>query len=66
MITTKQPGKAIEAAAISDPYADGPTFPGGTNAIGYRIAFVLYVVCFLLTLTAGLVNFLGTFFKNWR
>ncbi len=40
------------------------TFPGGEDAPGYRWAFRAYTVLFLLTLCAGLANFvLPKFFR---
>ena len=40
------------------------TFPGGEEAPGYRWAFRVYTVLFLLTLCAGLANFvLPKFFR---
>jgi hypothetical protein len=41
----------------------GPTYPGGEDAPGYRIAFQAWMLLFLLTICAGLVNFLGSFLK---
>lgn len=38
-------------------------YPGGRQAVGYRWAFNAYVVLFLLTVIAGLVNYLGTWLK---
>ncbi len=39
------------------PPAPTMTFPGGDDAPGYRWAFRVFSVLFLLTLCAGLANF---------
>ena len=39
-------------------------YPGGENAWGYKVAFQVWMAMFLLTLCAGLANFLGSYFKG--
>ena len=38
-------------------------FPGGEDNPGYRWAFHVYGALFLLTLSMGLLNFLGSYLK---
>lgn len=39
---------------------DGPYYPGGEDARGYRIAFQLWLVVFLVVLCFGLANFIAS------
>ena len=41
----------------------GPHYPGGENNPVYRWAFNAYAALFLLTLSLGLLNFLGSYLK---
>lgn len=45
------------APTPTTPPAPQMTFPGGEDAPGYRWAFRVFSVLFLLTLCAGLANF---------
>ena len=40
------------------------TYPGGEAVPAYRWAFNTFVIMFLITLCIGLLNFLGSYFKN--
>lgn len=41
-------------------------FPGGTTSWGYRFAFQAWMALFLLTICAGLVNFLLTWLNRFH
>jgi hypothetical protein len=49
------------------PQSFPPTYPGGEQAPGYRLAFQGWMLMFLLTICAGLLTFLGSYLKTfWR
>lgn len=41
-------------------------YPGGSNAPGYRIAFQVWMALFLLTICAGLLSYLLTWWQSVR
>jgi hypothetical protein len=45
------------------PPPQGPHYPGGEDNPAYRWAFNAYAALFLLTLSLGLLNFLGSYLK---
>jgi len=49
--------------AMNDPKPELQQFPGGEDNPGYRWAFHAYAALFLLTLSMGLLNFLGSYLK---
>jgi hypothetical protein len=57
-------GTKANPAPQMDPYpVERTEYPGGRQALGYRWAFNAFAILFLLTLIAGLVNYLGTVIK---
>ena len=47
----------------SDP--DDAAYPGGAGRGAYRLAFDMWAVLFLAVLCAGLLNYLGTYAKQY-
>jgi len=48
---------------VETPKPELQYFPGGEKAPAYRWAFHAYAALFLLTLSLGLLNFLGSYLK---
>jgi hypothetical protein len=48
---------------MDQPKPERQPFPGGEDNPGYRWAFHAYSGLFLLTLSMGLLNFLGSYLK---
>jgi hypothetical protein len=56
--------KAPPSPSQSVPYPnERAEYPGGRQGVGYRWAFITFMVLFLLTVLAGLVNYLGSWLK---
>jgi hypothetical protein len=52
-----------EFLMISHPSTSVPHRPSERQLLGYRWAFNVFAVLFLLTIIAGLVNYLGSWIK---
>lgn len=48
----------------ADREPDRLTYPGGEDAPGYKLAFQVWMMLFLLTICAGLLTFLGGYWRR--
>ena len=51
----------------STPSHEEMAYPNGAESKAYRITFTIWLLMFLVVLSAGLLNYLGTFLKaKWQ